>query len=444
MKIKDQFEMELMDITHSGEGIGREDNMIVFVDGGVPGDKVEVEITTLKKTYAIGKILRLVEPSKARIEPECQYFSKCGGCQLLHMSYAEQLRIKGKMVKDALERIGDFKDKEVKPVLGMENPIRYRNKAQYKIDKKGMGFYEKKSHHIIAIDDCLTQPESCKDVIKTMNALVKDANLSIYDEKTHKGYLRGVLQRTNLAGENMITIIVNGKSLSQKEIFIEAIQNGIPNVKSIFVNINTTKGNAILGKKSVHVYGQMRLEECIGDRHYAISPNSFFQVNSLQTKVLYDLVKEMADLKGEETLFDLYCGAGTIGLYLADKAKELYGIEMVGDAVLDARENAQLNKIENATFIEGKAEFETPKLIEKGVKPDVIILDPPRKGCEPELLSMINQTKTSKVVYVSCNPATLARDLRIMADYGYEIGTIQPVDLFPGTGHVETVVKLSR
>ncbi|MEF9918726.1 MAG: 23S rRNA (uracil(1939)-C(5))-methyltransferase RlmD [Eubacterium sp.] len=444
MEINDKIEMNLVDITHSGEGVGREENMIVFVDGGVPGDKAEVEITTLKKTYALGKILNIIEPSPERVEPACPYFGKCGGCQLLHVNYAEQLRIKGKMVKDAIERIGDLKTVEVEPVIGMENPTRYRNKAQYKIDKKGMGFYEKKSHHIIPITDCLTQPKSCSDVIKTFNELVKTAELSIYNEHVRKGYLRGILQRTNLAGENMIIIIVNGKSLSKKEIMIDAILKGIPNVKSIFVNVNTSKGNAILGKKSTHIYGQMRLDEVIGELHYSISPNSFFQVNSIQTKVLYDLVKKMADLKGSETLFDLYCGTGTIGLYLAKGAKEIYGIEIVGDAVRDARENAELNKIENATFIEGKAEIETGKLVEKGIKPDIIVLDPPRKGCEPEILEMIHTLKTKKVIYVSCNPSTLARDLKIMAENGYNVDTIQPIDLFPGTGHVETVVKLTR
>ena len=445
IKVGEKYTMELMDITHSGEGVGRLENMIVFVEGGLPGDVVEVEIKNVKKTYAQGKLLSISQASTERVTPACPYFEQCGGCQILHMSYEGQLRAKSKMVKDALQRIGGLKEIDVAPILGMEDPQRYRNKAQFKLDNKGMGFYAKKSHNLVHIQDCLNQPESAADAIKTINALIQDLNLSIYDERTHKGYVRGVLQRTNLQGENMITLIINGKDLSQRQAIVDGILAGIPNVKSIYVNINREKGNVILGKKSLCVNGAARLVEQIGDLSFSISPNSFFQVNSKQTVKLYDTIKAYADLKGTETVFDLYCGTGTIGLYLAGQAKQVVGIESVGDAILDARENAGLNQIENATFHLGRAEDTMLKITkEEGIKPDLIILDPPRKGCEESLLAAIIELETPRVIYVSCNPSTLARDLKIMTEAGYAINAVQPVDLFPGTGHVETVVSLEK
>lgn len=274
IKVGETYTMELMDITHSGEGVGRLENMIVFVEGGLPGDVVEVEIKNVKKTYAQGKLLAITEASPERVTPECQYFEQCGGCQILHMSYQGQLRAKAKMVGDALQRIGGLKEIAVAPIIGMEDPRRYRNKAQFKLDHRGMGFYAKKSHNLVHIEDCLNQPESAADAIKTINALIQELNLSIYDERTHKGYVRGVLQRTNLQGENMITLIINGKDLSQRQAIVEGILAGIPNVKSIYVNINREKGNVILGKKSLCVHGAARLVEQIGDLNFSISPNS--------------------------------------------------------------------------------------------------------------------------------------------------------------------------
>lgn len=443
--VGEKYTMELIDITHSGEGLGRIENMIVFVEGGLPGDVVEVEIKNVKKTYAQGNLLSIKESSPERVVPECQYFGECGGCQLLHMSYEGQLRVKTKMVEDALERIGGFKGLDVKPIFGMEDPGRYRNKAQYKIDKDGMGFYAKQTHNLVHIDDCLNQPESAAAVIKTMNAMIKDLNLSLYDEKTGKGYIRGVLQRTNLQGENMITIIINGKDLSQRAAIVDAILLGIPNVTSIYVNINREKSNVILGRKSLCVHGATRLVEKIGPLQFSISPNSFFQVNSKQAEKLYDAVKEMAALKGTEKVFDLYCGTGTIGLYLADQAAQVIGIESVNAAVLDARENAGLNQIENAVFLNGRVEEEMTRIAkDENIKPDLIILDPPRKGCEETLLNAIGDLKTKRVIYISCNPSTLARDLKIMTSLGYKVKEVQPVDLFPGTGHVETIVLIER
>lgn len=444
MKIKEKITMVLEDITHSGEGVGRIDNMIVFVDGGVPGDTVEIEITAIKKTYMTGKILKLIAPSGTRQEPPCPYFGRCGGCQLLQVQYDAQLAIKHKIVTDALERIGGIKDVPVNAVIGMEVPYRYRNKAQFKISGKGVGFFAKRSHQIVPIEDCLTQPESCAQVIETFNALLKDGCFELYDEQQHAGFLRGIVQRTNEQGENMLVIVGNGKKLKHKDKILQAITERIPDVRSIYLNVNTTRGNAVLGRENHLLLGTPQIEERIGDLSFLISPNSFFQVNTRQTKVLYDLVKRMAALTGTETLFDLYCGTGTIGLYLAREAAQVYGIEIVENAVLDAQENAERNQIENIRFIQGKSETEAPKLADEGVHPDVIVLDPPRKGCDPALLEMIKNLAVSKVVYVSCNPSTLARDLKILREYGYQVQEVQPVDLFPGTGHVETVCLMSK
>lgn len=444
MKIKERITIVLEDITHSGEGVGRVDNMIVFVDGGVPGDTVEIEITAIKKTYMTGKILKLIIPSGTRQEPPCPYFGRCGGCQLLQVQYDAQLAIKRKIVTDALERIGGIKDVPVNAVIGMETPYRYRNKAQFKISGKGVGFFAKRSHQIVPIEDCLTQPESCVQVIETFNALLKDGCFELYDEQQHTGFLRGIIQRTNEQGENMIVIVGNGKKLKHKDKILQAITERIPEVRSVYLNVNTTRGNAVLGRENHLLLGTPQIEERIGDLSFLISPNSFFQVNTRQTKVLYDLVKRMATLTGAETLFDLYCGTGTIGLYLAREAARVYGIEIVENAVLDAQENAERNQIKNIRFIQGKSETEAPKLAEEGVHPDVIVLDPPRKGCDPALLEMIENLSVPKVVYVSCNPSTLARDLKILREYGYQVQEVQPVDLFPGTGHVETVVLLSK
>lgn len=441
----DIHQVELIDMTHTGEAVARVDNMIVFIEAGLPGDQVEIEVTKTKKNYAQGKLVKIIEPSPDRIEPPCEYAGTCGGCQLQAMSYEGQLRLKEKMVMDALCRIGGLEDINIKPIMGMEEPERYRNKAQYKVSPKGTGFYAKKSHQIVYIEDCLNQPESSADVIRTINEMVQELNLSTYNEKNQKGYLRGVIQRSTLTGENMIILVVNGKSLSHKDAIIEKLTAGIPNLKSIFVNFNQEKGNAILGKKSQRVWGAERIIERIGELDYAISSNSFFQINSLQTKKLYDQIKALADLDGSQVVADLYCGAGTIGLYLANQAKEVVGIEVVKDAVLDARENAGLNNIPNARFIQGKTETILSELVKKdNFSPDLIILDPPRKGCESFLLDTIGALKTPKIIYVSCNPSTLARDLKILGEMDYEVKVVQPIDLFPGTGHVESVVLLER
>ncbi|MGD9473807.1 MAG: 23S rRNA (uracil(1939)-C(5))-methyltransferase RlmD [Eubacteriaceae bacterium] len=445
IEIGSVHQVELIDLTHTGEGVARIDNMIVFVDGGLPGDVAEIKIKQIKKTYALGQMVELITPSGDRIEAPCIYAKDCGGCQLQEMTYSGQLAIKEKKVRDALTRIGGLEALAINPIVGMENPTRYRNKAQFKVSKKGCGFYARKSHELVYINDCLNQSKDTESVINSINQLIEVLGLSIYNEKNHKGYLRGLLWRTNLVGDQMIVLIVNGRKLSQKDAVIDILREGIPNLKSVFVNLNENKGNAVLGKESKHVWGHKRLIENIGDLNFSISPNSFFQVNSKQTEVLYNVVKDFAQLDGSQTVADLYCGTGTIGLYLANQAKEVVGIEVVRDAIFDARENASLNQIDNARFIEGKSETVLDELVKnEGYKPDLIILDPPRKGCEGELLDKIIEIETPKVIYVSCNPATLARDLKILTNSGYQVEKVQPVDLFPSTTHVETVVLMSK
>jgi len=445
MNVMDQLELSVYDITHTGEGIARYDNLVIFVQGAIPGETVLAEITKMKKTYATAIVKKRITGSSYAEKPVCPFFERCGGCQWLNMTYDGQLFFKEKRVKDALDRIGKLTSVSIDPIIGMDNPFHYRNKAQYKLSSKGIGFYEKRSHRVVPIDNCINQDPSCADVIATFNLIIEKFKLSVYDERAHKGLLRGIIQRTNQKSENMIILVINSKSLQRKEAIIEEICAGIPNVVSIYVNSNRNKGNVILGKHSTLIYGKPQLLERIGHCEYHISPASFFQVNTKQTKVLYDKVAEFCDLKGEEIVFDLFCGTGTIGIYLADQAKHVYGIEVVKAAVIDAKENARLNNIENIDFYEGRAETATHMLIEgKQVKPDIIIVDPPRKGCDGRLIDLMLELAVEKIVYVSCNPSTLARDLALLTETNYQVEKIQPVDLFPGTGHVETVVLMSR
>ena len=444
IKVKDRAQITITGMTQSGEGVGRIENKTVFVEDAVPGDIVSVEIVGDKRTYFKGKCLELVQVSPDRVTPECPYFPACGGCQLMHMDYQAQLRFKTQTVADALARIGGLKNIEVLPAIGMKNPRRYRNKAQYKVSREGVGFYAKGSHEVVPVADCLTEPKNCAQVITAFNQFIKTANITLYNETTHKGYLRGIVQRTNRDGETMLVVIINKEKVKLKDTMVQTILKRVPGVKSIYANINTAHSNVVLGKKNILLYGEEKLTETIGSCTYLISPNSFFQVNSGQTEVLYDQVKALAKLTGQEVVFDLYCGTGTIGIYLADQAKEVYGIEIVEDAVRDAKENARLNNCANAFFFAGKSEIEAPKLVASGIVPDLVILDPPRKGCDEKLLAMIGEIKTPRLIYVSCNPATLARDMKILAGYGYQVKQVQPVDVFGETGHVETVVLLSK
>lgn len=445
------YEVEITDLGDGGEGIGRFDGMTVFVEGGIIGDVVKAKIGTVKKNYALAKAIGIIKASPFRIEPPCPYFKKCGGCQIMNMDYkAGQLGFKEKVVKDAMERIGGFKDVDILPIIGMDDPFRYRNKGQYPVaqGKAGVeiGFFEKASHKVVDIRDCLLQNEVHGKINQQIRDFVSEFGIQIYDEKTHKGLLRHVMIRHSaFSGEVMVVLVVNGVKVPKEAVLIERLKEVVPEVTSIILNVNTTKGNRVLGFKSKVLYGPEVIQDQIGNLKFAISPLSFFQVNPSQTEILYGKALEYAALQGDETVFDIYCGIGTISLFLAQKAKHVIGVEMIETAVEDAKANAVHNGITNCDFHVGQAEEVILKLYDEGYRADVVVVDPPRKGCEPEVLETILAMAPKRIVYVSCKPSTLARDLKILCESGdYQLVQVQPVDQFGMTTHVETVAKLER
>lgn len=437
LKIGQEITAEIIDITSTGEGIAKPDNFTVFIDNTVPGDLVQAKITQIKSSYATAKLEKIINKSNdRRTQSYCPYEEICGGCSFNSLNYVKQLEYKEKTVRDALERIGGFKNLNILPIMGGRE-FNYRNKAQYKVGEEGTGFYAKRTHNLIAVNDCKIQSDVSNKVLKFVNQLIKEYKISIYNENKHSGLIRGILLRNNKENEVMVVLILNGKNLPHQNEIIQQLKSD-PNIISAYININTAKNNTVLGKETINLFEKKPLIETLGDKKFIISPQSFFQVNPEQTEVLYHTVKEFADLKPGENLFDLYCGTGTIGMYCYEEGVQLTGVEINKEAVKDAIKNAQLNNIEKATFLAGKAEVIAPNLESK---PDCIILDPPRKGCESSLLELLLDLESKRIVYVSCNPSTLARDLKILSQK-YNIIKVQPVDLFPQTGHVETVVLL--
>ncbi|WP_394862584.1 23S rRNA (uracil(1939)-C(5))-methyltransferase RlmD [Paraclostridium bifermentans] len=451
MLLKDrEYEVDVVDIGQGGVGIGKHDGFTVFVDGGLISDKLKVKITKSKKNYAVGEIVEIIEKSPFRVERVCSdKLSDCGGCQIQELDYQKQLDIKTNEVKQTISRIGKLNDTLVHPTLGMENPFRYRNKAQFpiqKIDGKTViGFYKKKSHDVIPTDKCIIQHDVNDKIIKIIKTYIKAYNVSIYDEKTHTGVLRHLVTKVGFeTKEVMVVLVANGKKLPYLNELASVLKENVPGFKTLVLNTNREKTNVILGKENKVIYGDGKINDYIGDLVFEISPLSFFQVNPSQTEVLYNKALEYADLKENDTVFDIYCGIGTISLFLAQKAKKVYGVEIVGDAIKDAKINAELNKLENTEFFVGKAEEVVPKLYKEGKTANVVVVDPPRKGCEESVLDTIVSMKPDKVVYVSCNPSTLARDLAYLDERGYKCKEIQPVDMFPHTMHVESVALLCR
>ncbi|GAA0092197.1 23S rRNA (uracil(1939)-C(5))-methyltransferase RlmD [Paraclostridium bifermentans] len=451
MLLKDrEYEVDVVDIGQGGVGIGKHDGFTVFVDGGLISDKLKVKITKSKKNYAVGEIVEIVEKSPFRVERVCSdKLSDCGGCQIQELDYQKQLDIKTNEVKQTISRIGKLNDTLVHPTLGMENPFRYRNKAQFpiqKIDGKTViGFYKKKSHDVIPTDKCIIQHDVNDKIIKIIKTYIKAYNVSIYDEKTHTGVLRHLVTKVGFeTKEVMVVLVANGKKLPYLNELASVLKENVPGFKTLVLNTNREKTNVILGKENKVIYGDGKINDYIGDLVFEISPLSFFQVNPSQTEVLYNKALEYADLKENDTVFDIYCGIGTISLFLAQKAKKVYGVEIVGDAIKDAKINAKLNKLENTEFFVGKAEEVVPKLYKEGKTANVVVVDPPRKGCEESVLDTIVSMEPDKVVYVSCNPSTLARDLAYLDERGYKCKEIQPVDMFPHTMHVESVALLCR
>ncbi|MBZ4668586.1 MAG: methyltransferase, TrmA family [Defluviitaleaceae bacterium] len=443
------FEMTIEDIGSKGEGIGKIKDFTIFVEGGLPGDKIEVRIVKVKKSYGYGKLIRIIEASPLRVTPLCPHARRCGGCQIQHFDYQAQLDFKRKKVEDSIERIGKLTDVVVHPTLGMKEPFYYRNKAQFPVKMKDgkvqIGFYAQRSHDIVDIPKCYIQDPINDEIIKIMRNYIETYNVPVYDEEKHKGLIRHILTRVGFkTKEFMVCIVINGKDIPHKDQLIAQLTK-IPNMKSIVLNHNTQKTNVILGDTITTLWGQDYITDYIGDVKFEISPLSFFQVNPMQTKVLYEKALEYAKLNGDETVWDAYCGIGTISLFLAKKAKKVYGVEIVEAAIEDARRNAKINHIDNVEFFVGKAEEVIPALYEeKGIKADVIVVDPPRKGCDEVLLETMAKMEPKRIVYVSCDPGTLARDLKILSEKGYKVEEAQSVDMFAHSVHVETVVRLSR
>ena len=395
-------------------------------------------------------MIEIIEKSPFRVARKCsENLRQCGGCQIQELDYQKQLDIKTNEVKQVISRIGKLDDVVIHDTLGMEHPFRYRNKAQFPIQKKDnmpvIGFYKKKSHDLISTDECIIQHEVNDKIIKIIKTYIRAYNVSIYDEKTHKGLLRHVVTKVGFTtGEVMIVLVANGKKLPYLKELASVLKENIPGFKTLVVNVNTQKTNVILGKENIVAYGDGMIRDYIGDLVFEISPLSFFQVNPLQTEVLYNKALEYANLGENDTVFDIYCGIGTISLFLAQKAKKVYGIEIVEDAIKDAKRNAKINNMDNVEFYVGKAEEVVPKMYKEGKRANVVVVDPPRKGCDEKVLDTIISMQPDRVVYVSCNPSTLARDLAYLNERGYKCHEIQPVDMFPHSVHVENVAWLSK
>ena len=486
LKKNDYVTVTIEDIGHDGEGIGKVDGFTLFIKDAVIGDVVEAKIMKSKKNYAYARLEKVITPSPFRVEPKCALHKQCGGCQIQAMSYEKQLQFKESKIRNNLIRIGgfapEFVDSVMEPIVGMDEPFRYRNKAQYPIgtDKEGnpvAGFYAGRTHSIIANTDCYLGVEENKEILEIILDYMKKNRVSAYDETTGKGLIRHVLIRKGFTGgELMVCLVINYKGkkktarqekadgkvqnaefLPVQERLIEAL-TAVSGMTSISVSINTENTNVIMGKEVHTIWGNDRITDTIHVRDtlnsfaltdtgitFSISPLSFYQVNPVQTEKLYSLALEYAGLTGKETVWDLYCGIGTISLFLAGKAKQVYGVEIVPQAIEDAKKNASNNGIENAQFFVGKAEEVLPEKYEKeGIFADVIVVDPPRKGCDEACLATMLKMQPERIVYVSCDSATLARDLKVLCEGGYEVKRVRGVDQFGHTVHVECVTLLQR
>lgn len=446
----ESYVVDIVDLTHEGAGVARVNGFTLFVPNTLPGERAKIKVVGVKKGFGFGRLEELIEESPERVEPPCPIYKWCGGCQLQHLSYEGQLEYKRKLVEDVLTRIGKLEDVPVLSTLGMgEEPWRYRNKAQVPVGERNgriiTGFYQKRSHEIVEMDSCIITGDTNDDAVQAVKEIVNQYNITAYNEEKHKGILRHIIARYGkTTGDLMIVLVTNGQDLPQRKKIVEDIRKALPEIKSIVQNVNSKRTNVIFGEETRVLWGAEYIYDFIGDIKFAISARSFYQINPDQTKVLYDQALQYAELNGDETVIDAYCGIGTISLFLAQKAKKVYGVEIVPEAIEDARRNAELNNIHNAEFAVGKSEDVIPEWKKQGITPDVIVVDPPRKGCDEDLLKTIIEMKPKRVVYVSCNPATLARDLRILEDGGFKTVEVQPVDMFPQTTHVEAVAKLER
>ncbi|MBE6775554.1 MAG: 23S rRNA (uracil(1939)-C(5))-methyltransferase RlmD [Ruminococcaceae bacterium] len=445
----DDIRLKITTLTSQGSGLGRYNDMAVFVESSAVGDDLLVHIIKVKKNYAVGIIKKIYKPSADRVESDCEAFGRCGGCSYRHISYEAEKREKQQSVTDAMNRIGGI-DISAEKIYTVENPCRYRNKAQIPVglDKEGnliTGFYSKRSHRIISCEDCLLQMPDFKDIVSAVRKYILENPVSVYNEETGEGLIRHIyLRQGRKTGQLMVCLVINGDTLPKKEKLIEALLSANKNIKSIVLNINKQDTNVILGESCITLWGEDFIEDELCGLTFRISPLSFYQVNPEGTEILYGKAREYAALKGGETLLDLYCGTGTIGLTMAKDCKALIGVEIIPQAIENAKKNAALNGIKNARFICDDASGAAKTLFDEGIRPDVIILDPPRKGCSADVIDMVVDMSPDRVVYVSCDPATLARDCRIFEDKGYKVTELCAVDMFPRTVHTESVAKLER
>ncbi len=434
--------LEITGVTSEGQGVARSEGVAFFVPFALPGETVKAHIIKVEKRYCIAKLLEILSASPSRVKPLCEAYEKCGGCALMHMDYAEQLKTKTQIVKDTLVRLGGFSDVTVNDTIGMNEPWRYRNKGSFPIGliegSVAFGFYAERSHRLIPLFDCPIEDARITALARTVTEWASRNRVPVYDERTGKGSLRACVIRVTSTGERTVVVVTKGE-LKAKESLMKMLD-----VESLYHNRNDRDTNVIFGDRFTLLKGKPQITETQNGIDFLVSPQSFLQVNPIQTKALYETAIRLLDPKPTETVADVYCGIGTISLAIAKHAKQVIGIECVPEAIEDAKRNAELNGIGNAEFLCGLAEDVLPKLVQNGMHPDAIVFDPPRKGCEEPVLAAIAESGVRRVVYVSCNPATLARDAKVLATYGYTVSHVQPVDMFPHTQHVETVCLMSR
>lgn len=448
IKKNDRINLKIDACSADGSGIGRHDGMAIFVPATAIGDEITAHILKVKKNYAFAKVESVLEPSPDRIVPQCPVYLKCGGCVFSHMKYEAEKQIKAAHVAECFKRIGGVTP-EFEPIIGAESDCRYRNKAQYPVSRENgeikIGFYSPHSHRVVHCPDCLLQPKEFAGILGVFADYIEKYNVTVYDETAHKGLLRHIyIRKGTKSGEIMVCAVINGKALPAEQELAAALTEKESAIRSIIINSNTDKTNVILGKKCRTLWGSDYITDILCGLRFRISPLSFYQVNRNQAERLYGKAAEYAELTGKETVLDLYCGAGTIGLSMAKNAKEIIGVEIVPQAIEDAKINAEINGINNARFICSDAAKAAEMLKNDGIRPDVVILDPPRKGCSPEMLKTAAEMSPDRIVYVSCDPATLARDCAALLSLGYAPRKATPVDMFPRTGHIECTMKLIR
>lgn len=441
--------LRITDLNHDGEGVGRTgDGFVLFVPRALPGDRVDVEVQEVRRSFGRARLASILSPSPDRLTPPCPVAPECGGCSVQHLAYDGQLRWKEERVRQSLLRIGGFAEAPVLPILGMERPYHYRNKAQYPVrtgpdGRVVMGFYRQGSHDVVPSDDCLIQHPLIVEAARTVRRLIEELGIAPYDEATGEGLLRHVVIRTSFARrESMIIAVTHGARFPQRSEWVRRVTRELDSVVSLIQSVQERPGNVVLGEAWELLWGRSYIVEELGGVEFEISPNAFFQVNPVQAVQLFDVARAYAALSGRERVWDVYCGAGSIGLYLADQAGEVRGVERVEEAVKDARRNARRNGVAHARFDVGPAEEVLPRWVAEGGRADVCLLDPPRKGCDPRALAAVAEARPRRVIYVSCNPTSLARDLRFLVDRGYRLAAVQPVDMFPHTAHVEAVANL--